>query len=72
MVFHCSSKDIKSPHVSRTLLSILADLSNAVIWMFFSCSLISKFSSLLINHLEIVSVVQTTSGITVNITFPTF
>ena len=33
MVFHWGLSDSKSPQVSRTLLSILAVLNNAVIWM---------------------------------------
>ena len=33
MVFHWSLGDSKSPHVSRTYLSILTVLSNAVIWI---------------------------------------
>ena len=33
MVFHWSLSDIKSPHVSRTLPSILVVLDNAVVWM---------------------------------------
>ena len=33
MVFHRSLSDIKSPQVSRTLLSILAVFNNAVVWM---------------------------------------
>ena len=33
MVFHWSLSDSKSPHFSRTHLSILAVLSNAVVWM---------------------------------------
>ena len=33
MVFHWSLSDKKSPQVSRTLLSILSDLKNAVVWM---------------------------------------
>ena len=33
MFFHGSLSDSKSLQVSRTLLSILADLSNAVVWM---------------------------------------
>ena len=33
MVFYWSLSDSKSRQVSRTLLSILADLNNAVIWM---------------------------------------
>ena len=33
MVFHWSLSDSKFPQVSRTLLSILADLNNAVVWV---------------------------------------
>ena len=33
MVFHWSLSDSKSPKLSRTLLSILAVLNNAVVWM---------------------------------------
>ena len=33
MVFHWSPSDSKSPQVSRTLLSILSILNNAVVWM---------------------------------------
>ena len=33
MVFHWSSSDSKSSQVSRTLLSILTDLNNTVVWM---------------------------------------
>ena len=33
MAFHWSLSDSKSPQVSRTLLSILAVLNNAVVWM---------------------------------------
>ena len=33
MVFHWRLSDSKSPHVSRTLLSILAVFNNAVVWM---------------------------------------
>ena len=32
MVVHWSLSDIKFPQISRTLLSILADLNNAVVW----------------------------------------
>ena len=32
-VFHWSSQGCKSPLVSKTLLSIIADLNNAVVWM---------------------------------------
>ena len=33
VVFHRSQSDYKSTQVSRTLLSILADLNNAVVWV---------------------------------------
>ena len=45
MVFHRNLSDSKSPQVSRTLLSILADLNSAVVWMVSSRLLISKSSS---------------------------
>ena len=45
MVFHWSLSDSKSPQVSRTLLSILADLNNVVVWMVSTRPLISKPSS---------------------------
>ena len=67
MVFHCSSKDNKSLQVSRTLLSILDNLNNAVVWMVFSCPFISMFSSPLINPL--VTVPKTSIIIGINVTF---
>ena len=33
MIFHWKLNDSKSPQVSRTLLSILTDLNNTVVWM---------------------------------------
>ena len=45
MVFHWSLSDSKSPQVSRTLLSILAVLNNAVVWMVSTRPPISKSSS---------------------------
>ena len=45
MVFHWSLSDSKSPQVSRTLLSILAVLSNAVVWMVSTRPPTSKSSS---------------------------
>ena len=33
MVFHWSLSEMKSPQVSMTLLSILTDLNNIVVWM---------------------------------------
>ena len=45
MVFHWSLSDSKSPQVSRTLLSILAVLNNAVVWMISTRPPTSKSSS---------------------------
>ena len=42
---HRSLSDSKSPQVSRTLLRILADLNNAVVWMVSTRPLIFKSSS---------------------------
>ena len=51
MVFHWSLSDNNSPQVSRTLLSILANLNNAVIWMVSTRPPMSKSSSSIINPL---------------------
>ena len=45
MVSYWSLSDSKSPQVSRTLLNILADINNAVVWMVSSRPLICKSSS---------------------------
>ena len=45
MVFHWSLRDSKSPQVSRTLLSILAVLNSAVVWMVSTRLPTSKSSS---------------------------
>ena len=45
MVFHWSLSDSKSHHVSKTLLSILAVLNNAVVWMVCTPPPTSKSSS---------------------------
>ena len=49
MLSHWSLSDNKSPQVSKTLLSILADHKNAVVWMVSTHPLISKSSSLYTN-----------------------
>ena len=49
MVFHWSLSDCKSSKVSRTLLSTLADLNNALVWMISTLPLIFKSSSLFNN-----------------------
>ena len=51
MVCHWSLSDSKSPQVSRTLLRILADLNNAIVWMVSIHPDICKSSSPWINYL---------------------
>ena len=53
MVFHWSLSDYKSSQVPWTLLSILADLINAVVGMVSTRALISKSSSSCTNHFVI-------------------
>ena len=64
-----SLSDNKSPRVSWTLLSILADLNNAVIWMVSILPLIFNSSSLVSKPLETVPSAQITIGITVTFMF---
>ena len=52
MVFHWSLSDSKYPQVSRTPLSILANLNNAVVRMVSIHPLIFNFSSPLSKFLE--------------------
>ena len=72
MVFHWSLSDSKSPQVSRTLLSILADPNNAVVWIVSTFPLISEFSCLFINPLVIVPRAPITIGIIVTFMFHSF
>ena len=55
----------RSPQLSRTLLSILADLNNAVFWMVSTRPLISKSSSPCTNPLVIVPTTPIKIGFTV-------
>ena len=68
MVFHWSLSDSKSLQVSRTPLSILADLINAVVWIV-STLLISKSSSPCTNPLVTVPSAPITIGISVTFMF---
>ena len=72
MVFLWSLRDNKSPQVSRTLLRILADLNNVVVWMVSTRPLISKFFCPCINHLLTVPSAPITIGITVTFMFHFF
>ena len=72
MVFHWSFSDRKSPQVSRTLLSILAVLSNVVVWMVSTRPTTSKSSSPFNNHLVTVLKAPITIGINVTFMFHSF
>ena len=64
--------DSKSVQVSRTLLSILTNLNNAVVWIIFIRPLIFNSSSPLTKPLEIVLSALITIGITVTFMFHSF
>ena len=72
MVFHWSLSDSKSPQVSRILLSILAILKNAVVWMMSNRPSTSKSSSPFNNPLLTVPKTPITIGIIVTFMFPCF
>ena len=72
MIFHWSLSDSKSPQVSRTLLSILAVLNNAVIWMVPNCPPTYKCSSPFSNPLVTVPNAPITIGIIVTGMFHNF
>ena len=72
MVFHWSLGDSKSPKVSRTFLSILAVLNNAVIWMVSTCPPTSKSSRPFANPLVTVPKAPITIGIIVTSIFHSF
>ena len=72
MVFHWSLNDSKSPQVSRTLLSILAVLSNAVIWIVSTSPPTSKSSRPFNNPLVIVPKAPITIGTIVTFMFHGF
>ena len=69
MEFHWSLSDSKSPQVFRTLLSILADLNNGVVWMVSTRPLISKSSSPNTNTLMTILNARITFGIIVTFRF---
>ena len=72
MVFHWSLSDSKSPQDSRTLLSILAVLNNAVVWMVSTRPPTSKSSSPFSNPLVTVPKAPITIGIIVTCMFQSF
>ena len=72
MVFHWNSSDSKSPQVSRTLLSILSLLNNAVVWMVSTQPSTSKSSSSFNNPLVTAPKGPITIGIIVTFMFHSF
>ena len=72
IVCYWSLNDKKSPQISRTFLSILAVLHNAVVWIVSTCSQISKSSSSRTNPLKTLTSAPITIGITVIFTFNIF
>ena len=72
MVSYWSLSDSKSHGVSRTLLSILVDLNNSVVWMVSTCPSTSNTSSPLSKPLWSVPRAPITIGIIITLTFPSF
>ena len=72
MVSHWNLSNSKSPQVSRTLLSILADHNKAVVWIVSTCAFISKSSSPFTKILGIVPSAPTTIGTTVTVMVHSF
>ena len=69
MVFYWSFSDSKSSQVSRTILSILADIDNAVVWMISPCPHIPKPSSPFTNPLVTLPSAPITIGVTITFMF---
>ena len=72
MVFYWSLSDSKSLQVSMILLSILADLNNAIVWIVSTYPAISMSSSPWINPLVTVLRAPIKIGIIVNFMFHSF
>ena len=72
MIFHWSLSDSKCPQVSRTLLSILTVLINAVVWMVSTIPPTSKSSNPFSNPSVTVSNAPITIGIIVTCMFHIF
>ena len=72
MVFHWNLSDRKSTQVFRTLLSILADLNKALVWIVSTRPLISKSSCPCTKPLVIIPSAPITIGITITSMFHGF
>ena len=69
---HWCLSDRKSPQVSRTLLSILADLNNPVVWMVSTRLLTSKSYRSCTNPFGTIPSALITNGITITFIFHSF
>ena len=69
IIFHRSLSDRNSPQDSRTLLSILAKLTNAIVWMVMILPPISNSSSPLTKPFGIVPSTTITTDITITFLF---
>ena len=69
MILHWSLSDSKSPQVFRTLLNILADLINTVVWVVSTRPLISNSSSSFTRSLRIVQSAPVTIDIMLTFMF---
>ena len=72
MVFHWSLSDSKSPQVSRTLLSVLAVVNRALVWMVYTLSPAFKSSSPFNNPLDAVPKAPITIGKIFTVMFHSF
>ena len=72
MVSNRSLSESKSPQVFRTLLSVLTDLNNAVVWMVSTRLLISKSSTPFTNPFMTVPRASIIINITVTLMFHSF
>ena len=72
IVFHQNLSDSKTPQINRTLLSILADFNNVVVWMVSTHPIISKSTSSSTNLLVTVPRAPVTIGLTITFIFHSF
>ena len=72
MVFDLSLNGFKSPQVSRTPLSIMADFNSAIVWMISTRFLMSTSANPCTNPLITVPRAIITIGITINFMFHSF
>ena len=69
MAFLRSLSDSKSPKVCRTLVNILTDLNNAILWMIFT-PLLSWYFQVFQSHYQSFGVIVPKTTITIGITSP--